>query len=295
MKSCRNAISAGILAFWIVTVATSCQKDTFSQVPFYCKIESPLLIWEGDTLQGFIPDGWVFQGATLVGAFSLPKVIPLLDYSPKPIMIGGGIWENNDPAYRKIYPFWQFYLHSISSPPKPLDTLHVQPIFYYFADTAYRIPFHENFEAPDLKLIQFRTRNDSVILRRVISFFNNTTTRCGYAAFDSTARVLEITSQDFFDIPLNNAQSAWLEIMFRGNIKFGISLLRREGGMSIIAPLILPTYTSFQKEKWQMAYFYLFPLIQNLGKGPYKLYILAQADGNFRELFIDNVRVLHFR
>jgi hypothetical protein len=285
-----------LLALLILTLLISCQKDSLEGVPFYCKITSPKLVWGNDTLEGFIPDGWVFHGGQLHGAFSLPKTIPLLDYDKKAIEIGGGIWENNDPAYRKLYPFWRFHFHPIARTPAPLDTLTINPVFSYFSDTVYRAPFLENFETPDIKFTRFRTRNDSAVLRRVTSpFLGGRTTQCGYAAFDSTARVLEITSQDFFNIPLNNAQSAWLEIMFRGDIKFAISLVRKEGGLTIIAPVILPMFASFNKEQWQMAYFHLLPLIQNLGEGPYKLYIIAQSDGMNRELFIDNVRVLHFR
>jgi hypothetical protein len=284
-----------VLVLLILTSLNSCQKDDLEGIPFYCKIKSPKLIWGADTLEGFVPDGWVFHGGQLNGVFSLPKTIPLLVYDKKAIEIGGGIWENNDPAHRKLYPFWRFHFHSIAQTPVPLDTLTIEPVFSYFPDTVYRVPFLENFENPDIKFTRFRTRNDSVVLRRVRSPFLGGTTQCGYAAFDAQARVLEITSQDFFNIPLNSAQSAWLEVMFRGDIKFAVSLMRREGSLTTIAPAILPVFASFNKERWQMAYFYLLPLIQNLGEGPYKLYILAQSDGLNRELFIDNFRVLHFR
>lgn len=90
-----------------------------------------------------ITDGWVYVDSEFLGAFDLPKTIPVLKSGEKSIVIDAGIKENGISATPDLYTFYKRYSETVTLTPG--ETITVSPSTTYDADKTNFI-FKEFFE-----------------------------------------------------------------------------------------------------------------------------------------------------
>ena len=165
---------------------------------------------------------------------------------------------------------------------------------YYFAESFETSNELEAF--PD----DFGGENEVIYQVRAGSAFEGD--RYLEVRFTESDRVMELYTPETLLLPRTGRVFA--EIAYRGNIKFGLSLIRWEAGsgpneiirvpFSNFALSSIPT-RPYDSNAWQKVYYDLSGLIdQSPGNSPHHLYLLAFSNGTPRTLQFDSVRILSF-
>lgn len=260
--------------------------------PCYLELLPPVLIRDGKATPVNVPDVWVYQYPSYNGTFQPPTRLPINRLEDKLFLFRGGVWENGNPTFRTLYPFWRFDTLQISEL-TPGKTYTVQPKIRYYGDTVYVKPYQENFEGIQVKFAPYRQLGDTVLIQRTqVDAFEGIS--CGVARFDSTKVTMELVSSDYFTLPQDGRQ-IWLEVSYRSNINFAVSLLTNSS-MGLDIPLPIIPGTPYQPDKWQTAFLNLTTMVNRTTAGAiFKLYLRAQSDGTDRFLYLDDIRLLYFK
>ncbi|MFW5659008.1 MAG: hypothetical protein ACOCZ8_03390 [Bacteroidota bacterium] len=277
------------------------------QLPAYLALHYPELVQpNGDTITTAGVDNiWLFQGGNLHGIFPVqpdaPTVIPTTDLETTDFTLAGGVYLAGNPAQSVQYPFWE--ADTAFRTLTERDTVHFYPQFAYRADTLLDYHLAESFESGN-QLEAFpddRGGNNEVAYQvRAGSAFEGD--RYLEVRFSESNRVMELYNPDAFFLPRTGRVFA--EIAYRGNIKFGLSLIRWEAGSGpdeiIYVPFrsfatgSIPT-RPYDTDAWQKVYYDLSVLIdQSPVNSPHHLYLLAISNGTPRNLQFDSVRILSF-
>lgn len=97
------------IAFILLSLLVSCEKDDVQQIPSYLHIEK--IGFNSESGQGtdsvVITDAWIYCDQELIGAFELPATIPLLKKGSHTITVKPGIILNGIAATRAYNPFFK--------------------------------------------------------------------------------------------------------------------------------------------------------------------------------------------
>ena len=121
---------------------SSCNKK--EDIPTYLTIE-PFEFTPGEdgVHSTKITDGWVYVGNEFLGAFDLPKTIPVLHSGEKSIVIDAGIKENGINATPDLYTFYKRFTETRNFVPG--ETIVVSPSTTYDVEKTNR-DFLDTFE-----------------------------------------------------------------------------------------------------------------------------------------------------
>lgn len=268
------------------------------EIPAYVSVGEPRLVLPtGDTVTGTLPDVWLLQEGNYLGTFPMPVTVPVLDKSTERFFLLPGVWKNASTDEHTTYPFIQADTALLQLSAR--DTAVVQPLFRYFPDSVLAYRFVENFEDVGLKFDQYRPSSPGVTIQSSEDApFEGE--RCGIVRLDTTEPRFEMyTSVPMF---LPRGQPIWLEVTYRGNVKFGFSLYHEIPGSSPgsripqLTPLLIPNPPVFDDE-WQTVFIDLRPMVNStLATSEQRLYFVSSLPAGRTEstLYLDNIRIIHY-
>lgn len=236
---------------------------------------------------------WVFREGLPVplGIFGPASRFPLPDSEPKKLFFRAGVFENGISSMMKDYPFMQTLEMKPSGMPGKTDTLY--PLFKYFPDSVLKLPVNEGFENQDIQLEFFRAPidRDSTKLERVsIPGFAYSGNTCAQIILDAARQKLELSSIEEFDLPSQGA-NVWLEIAYRGSIPLQAGLVANRNGFVSI----LNQNTVIPKDEWTILYLNFTPLASANAGSKFKLWLGVDAKGESGNIYIDRLRLIHFK
>ena len=236
---------------------------------------------------------WAFREGLPVpiGIFGPESRFPLPDAEPKKMFFRAGVFENGISNMMTDYPFLQTIELIPSGDPGNTDT--ISPLFRYFPDSVLKFPVNEGFENQDIQLEFFRNEidRDSTRLERIsipgFAYIGNT---CAQILLNANRQKLELSSIEEFDLPPQGA-NVWLEIAYKGSIPLQAGLLaNRNGSVSI-----LNQNTIIPKDDWTILYLNFTPLASANAGSKFKLWLGIDAKGESGNVYIDRLRLLHFK
>lgn len=238
-----------------------------------------------------VKDIWVERGDEFLGIYQIPSTFPVYPNDRREFFVWGGIFNNGLSASRARYPFWKPVSYDLDL--MSLDTVNLSPTFEYFSDTLLAMPFVESFEGASTKFADNSSGANTVQLRRsnLMAFQGN---RSGHARFTAgVASSFEVVSGDFFVLPQGASNDVYAEITYKNNIPFSVGVKyasafevgERSDGLSFNSNM-----------EWNTIYIHLKPLIQAVpSPSAFGLFIRAQSNGEEGDIFLDNIRVIHFK
>lgn len=262
-------------------------------VPCYLEILPPTLILDDALYPIGPPDVWAYQYPNFTGAFQPPVKVPVINLDDKTFLFRGGVWENSDITFRKLYPFWRFDTLKLEKLEEG-KTYTVRPEIRYYNDTVFIFPFKENFESAQVNFIPYN-ETDSIARLTRVSEGALKGGGCGLVRFAKDTTRFEAVSAQPFNLP-QDGREIWLEISYKSNINFAASLVAVAGGSDpqIMLPIIPDA--PYNPDEWSRAYINLTQMVNASTAGStFKFYLRALSDGNARFIYFDDIRLLYFK
>jgi hypothetical protein len=220
--------NASILFMLLIT--SSCDYINPSErIPSYIQIDSILL--EHEESLG-ISDAWVYVNTELIGVFELPATIPVLTEGMADIMISGGIKVNGMSSSRTFYPFYESY--RVSKELKSAEVITINPTIGYDNALA-QIPWKENFDEGAIKFEHDTTIKYGFIKDSQAPIEGNF---CGLIEMDSSTNLFYEVSVDEIAKPENITQGYFLEMNFKSDIVFNLTLIINNKSEIVQIPLV---------------------------------------------------------
>jgi len=293
LKTCSQPVRYWVAGWALMALAVGCNViNPAEPIPGYLTVEKPLLVLEGDTVEAGIRDVWMFQFPDYSGTFELPARIPFTDLSRTQFLLRGGILSSGNENNRIMYPFWRF--DTLVTTLRAGELTVYQPIFRYLPDTAYTVAYSESFDAPSVSVQHFGSTDDSTtLLRTRTDAYQGVTS--AYAVFDTRRVNLQYVTINAFPLP-GGDNEVFLEYSYKGNMNPGFGLIVQNQGIEQVQQFQVNAQ-GFQTDKWQRVYVRLTDYVrQQPSTATYKLYFVAvNEDKTERRLYLDYIRILHFR
>lgn len=280
-------IVMGMIAWWCY----SC-KNQKSVVPTYFSVKETKVIPFQSTNEKnqTVEDIWVFQYPKYIGTFEKPTIFPIINSEEKRLIIQGGVWQNNNPIARVAYPFWK--ADTISFEYKPSEVQEIIPKFEYFIDTLLVLPLNETFENQEISFQLFNNflTDTTSLLRTTEDVFDGM--YAGKVVFNDTNKVFEITNIQDFSLPREKTQT-WLEFCYKSTLNLRVGLIIKSfNDLKVEASDML----TFRDGQWHTMYINLTPVIFNAQpNAKFQLFMYANGNGEDHTLYLDNIRIIHFK
>ncbi len=278
------------LSLLIFSFITSCDIiNPEEDIPAYIEIKEFNYTPEpGGSSSTKITDGWIYVDGEFLGAFNLPRTIPVLRSGEVNIILDAGIKENGIVETPGIYPFYERYATTVTLTPG--ETVTIQPDTKYDESVAKNV-FDENFDDSNLNFSEFEKTDigakegDSGILR----------------LDDEDKPSLSGLSGPILEFP-GQGDVAFLELDYKGDVNIFVGVTGYDSfGQDVFTEL---RYGLNPKEDWNKVYFNfteLMDLLKEQTVDSYRIRIAAQiplVDGVFiyeeAEVMIDNVKLFVF-
>lgn len=283
-----------ILGLALLLLPAAC-KDEPEQIPAYLRIEPFTVNALGGAGWQKITDGWVYVDNQLLGGFSLPATIPVLEEGEKQVLVFPGVKENGLQSTPSLYPFMQRFEKNVVFTPG--QTVAVQPATQY-APTAI-FPWTIERGTFDAASIVLEDRDlDTLSTFRFVTdgAFDG---RSLLLAVDTARLSNEIATEQLTGLPVTNAQPVWLEMHYKNDIPFELWLLGNIGNTN---ELSIPVYQFVPTENWNKIYLNLTQFLIALNQEKYRLYFrvnlprnnAGQITRDSGAVLIDNLSVVHF-
>lgn len=282
---------AGLLAMF-----AGC-KDQPEQIPAYLKIEPFTVNAQGDASWHKITDGWIYVNGEYLGAYTLPATIPFLVDGPGEVWLYPGIKENGILASPNIYPIltrWE----SKNVQFNPGQTTEIKPSTLY--DPSAVFPFglgRGDFDGGSNIVLE--NRDDDPATGFSITTDGAFAGKCLLMQVDTAHPLIQVATEKVTGLPVTGAPEVWLEMHYKCDQPFYLSLLYSSNGGS---ELVYNVFAFNPSAAWNKIYLNLSdPLMQTVA-GEYRLYFqvplprdassgkYTQNQGTVR---IDNIRLAH--
>jgi hypothetical protein len=277
-----------------VFLLSGCAKTSLEEIPSYLAIDTISL--KVTTMQGTasqkISDAWVYAENELIGAFELPKRIPILKSGTTQISIFAGIKLNGMNELRVPYPFYAPFKQDITLEREVVDSLgHLT--FSYLDGTKFA--WQEDFEQINLSL-DMTARSEINLVRAQLPELSSA---FPYEMNDFAAQVVipndtlifECVSHDSFKLPTDGT-SVFLELNYKSNNAFTVGVFVN-GSVASQKPILVINPSS----SWNKIYINLTPTVSaNAGAGSFSVFFTAKksTDVPKAEIYFDNIKLLHF-
>lgn len=232
---------------------------------------------------------WVYSEGIPVplGIFGTNSRFPLPDESKREIYLRAGVYENGISNFVKEYPFLQIIRHQTSGIKGKTDTLTAD--FRYFQDSTLTFPIAETFEGQDLQLEPFIQATDSAQIERSMDnpYLG---AYCGKIKLDASRKSLQLQSTREFNLP-GNGSEVWLEIAFRGDVNLQAGLISNINGNV----KVLNQNTILKSSEWTVLYLNFTTLASTYSSGSFRLWLNVDGEGKGGSVFVDQIRLVHFR
>jgi len=277
---------------WIFLLFLISCKNQSAVVPMYFSVQQTKLVplFSNEPTNQTVQDVWVYQYPKYIGTFEKPTVFPIINSDEKKLIIQGGVWENNNPIKRVIYPFWK--ADTIPFEYQPSTVQEIIPVFEYLIDTVFVLPLNETFENQEIKFQLFNPylQDTTSLLRTTEDVFQGL--YAGKVMFNDTNKVFEIASIEEFRLPREKTQT-WLEFCYKSTLNLRVGLIIRSyNNLKVEASDIL----TFRNGQWNTMYINLTPVIYRAQPdAKFQLYMYANGNGEEHTLFLDNIRIIHLK
>lgn len=284
----------GLLLLSVVLALSACDLINPAEgIPAYVHIESVDL--ETTTLQGTdnhkITEIWAFDGGTMLGAYQLPGYVPVLEEGNTSFSFRAGIKNNGIANSRIMYPMFEPI--DIDLMLEPLDTVTINPVYQYKDNVAF---IHESFEDAGTQLeAHGGSQVDMITLNDPDSVFEGAGT--GFVRIPSGFTYWQERWQQQMNLPAG--EQMWLELDYKCNNTFATGLYAISGSEEIksLTFILNPTTDDAGVAQWNKIYIELSETALNYSNADhFKLYFECsrQTDVDAAEVFLDNIKVVHF-
>ncbi len=243
-----------------------------------------------------ITDGWVYVNNNFLGAFDLPKTIPVLESGEQTIVIDAGIKENGINATPDLYTFYKRYTKTVMLVPGAPIT--VSPSTTYDLEKT-NFVFRDSFEQTPHKFTFDLDGNTETIMETTTEMVKEGE-KAGKIYLDQENFFIGVGSNYILDPP-SGGRTAYIEMDYKNDIPFLVGL----AGYGNINELL---YSEVNlgvnpKTEWNKIYFNVTEKLQQLalaGSVQYRIVIRAQIpqeNGEFTmenaEIYLDNIKLVN--
>ncbi len=244
-----------------------------------------------------ITDGWVYVDNEFLGAFELPKTIPVLKSGEKSIVIDAGIKENGISATPDLYTFYERYEETLTLVPGAKIT--VTPSTTY--DSGKTKLFFEEFFESVIGSHKFTIDLDGnsntkvELIDTVVKEGNG----AGKIFLDEENFAIKVGSQYLTDFPSAGA-TAYIEMDYKNDIPLLVGLAGYGSSNELLYSEI--NLGVNPKTEWNKIYFNVTEKIRQLslaGSVNYQIIFQAQIpqeNGEFTienaEIYLDNIKLV---
>lgn len=279
----------------LLFILSSCIKN--NERPSWLKIEKWSLQAngvlngsEGQLTQNFT-DAWVYIDDNLIGVFELPVKIPVLQEGAKKISIYPAIRRNGISATKGIYPFCQ--PHIINPTLVRGEVLNIQPATSYYSTCKFWI---EDFEQAGIKFETDPTSN-AALERLLHSESDLYGQYYGHVSLTSSDSLWTGYTSGEMILPKGGAE-VYLEVDYKNTnqILTGVIGFLNTGNIKD-NPNIRMNQQPVGAVVWKKIYIDIKEIVSNsLTANYFKQYIqvLLDAGETSGEVYIDNIKVIHF-
>jgi hypothetical protein len=279
-----------IISLLFLALLASCSLfDKEEEIPVYIRINPALVQMGPDDLQTTtigIKDVWAYQGTSIQGIYPQPSVFPFFLSKGDDLRIYGGVFETGQSGFHLPYPFWAPLDITVAA--EPGDTFVIDPVFEYNA-SGDTVVMSEDFENIAIQFTGFAIFDDTAQIHKS-TFDPFQGGQCGAVTFDSDSRFFQIISSDDFSLSPNI--DIYAEVTYKTDVELtvGLQYVTPQGNVGTLPAIVLNP-----NNEWNTLYMHLVEMIRGQPAGTsFKLWMKADGEGENAELFIDNVRVIHF-
>ncbi|MFK7926408.1 MAG: hypothetical protein AB8H47_30955 [Bacteroidia bacterium] len=294
MNQCTTSLKHILIVCITVLLLAACNKA--EPLPVYLNLQEPTVQIapnESARAKVGIKDFWIEHNSNNLGVFRVPRTVPLL---PEPtgdqIVVFGGIFENGLSSLRSRYPFWQPKFIELPSTP-PLDSIPLSLDFEYFSDTLLVFPVDESFENAG---ITFDAVNSSDVYASIVrtdeeSFHK---TKSGRVRLTADRNQFEMISVNPFSLPQTGNNDIYIEISYKNNISF-------TAGLYYVTPALeageLPLELFYNSNmEWNTVYLHVNDAVRETPRNSlFSMYVRANSGSESGVIYLDNIRLVHFR
>ncbi len=279
-----------IILFAIVLISSCDIINPDEPIPAYVKLEPFEYNAQGGSNSIKISDAWITVNGSFLGAFSMPKVFPVISEGNTEFIIDPGIKENGIANTPDIYPMYARY--ETSADLVPGDTVTLIPETVYKDDV--KILFEETFNEgvsrfSDLEVTTVEVREGSA---------------SGYIELNKDDMPGVASASDLLEVfpAQNQGFLAYLEMDYKADVPLFVGLTGYDTQGNIVFTEL--TYGLNAKDEWNKVYFNfteVFNLLNQTNTSRYEIRVSAQIpleNGEFTlenaEIRLDNIKLLAF-
>ncbi|MCS6991683.1 MAG: hypothetical protein NZL95_07465 [Chitinophagales bacterium] len=228
-----------------------------------------------------ITDVWLYDATDFIGAFELPRTIPILRSGATQLFLHAGIWDNGIAEVRVPYPF--YHPDTLNVDLVPGEVVTVQPTFGYRSAT--RFHFIEDFEAGNLFA---HAGGDTSAIRQSQHVFEGNYSAAVY--LDSAAHAYEGRSPAY---ELPKGEPVYLELNYKCDHPFQVGLLATKQGINTY----YYKWNINPKAYWNKIYLNMGRDVNDLQGDRYHILLRAVLDTTaYRRaaIYLDNIKLVSF-
>lgn len=283
-----------LLAAIILLTQWGCDKP--ESIPAYLKINPFSVNSTGGAAWQKITEGWVYVDGELLGGFTLPVTLPVLEEGEKKVEIFAGVKINGQETNPGSYLCLKRHTQTVSF--VATDTITVNPVTSYVPDCYFVWP-EDQTTFDGQSSIQLENRDGDGATGFEIN------TDAGFAGKGIEIKInkdhplIEMATQS---VPLNNSggRDIWLEMQYRTDIPFSFLLLGDNDGFEEAISIYL--FNPTENNGWNKIYFNLRDYVVALKKTNYRLFFRVplprDSNGAYSAesgtVHIDNLRLISF-
>ena len=266
-----------------------CKLDQEEKLPAYIHVPSVEVNTQAN--QGVnsenITEVWVYANNNLLGAFSLPATVPILESGLTSIEIFPGIRDNGINSTPELYSLLETIKLDLDLVETQVDT--IRPNFSYKSICEFVLV--ESFELGHV----FTFDQDENLATNLVATDREAQAglRSGWINLTQDESFIQVANDlKFNDIPTNGAP-VYLELDYKNDIEFSVGLIGNDPSIGSAAQVIV---TLREQENWNKVYINLTEQLQLSQLESYQILFQANLTSDGPEegnIFLDNVKLIH--
>lgn len=288
MKYTLTTITALLLLF-------GCNKS--EPIPSYIHIEPFTVSALGGTAWQKITEGWLYVNGNLIGGFTLPVDVPVLEEGNYEVQVFPGVKVNGLRDSPGLYPFMKRYVKQVDLVAG--ETVTIQPTTAYEATAKFAWPESEStFDGPSSVILENRDGDNLNTFE--VTPEGGMEGKGLLMKVDTAHAIMEVAVEEVA-LPNTGDRQVWLELHYSNDIPFSLQLLGiKSDGFEESASVYLFNPTT--DNGWNKIYINLTDYVVGLKEPGYRLYFRVPLprdnNGNYTtvsgKVRMDNIRLVHF-
>lgn len=281
------------LLFLLIGSLFAC-KDEPEQIPAYLLLQPYTVNAPGGNAWQKITDGWLYINGEFLGAYTLPATVPVLAEGETEIILFPGVKENGIVNTPNIYPYLTRYTKTVTL--SGGQTTEFKPVTDYDPDITYAFGIGRgDFDGGSFIGLENRDTDDSINVK--ITADGALAGQCLLMQVDTAHPVMDIATEEMENIPTLGAPEVWLELHYRCDVPFFLTLLSGPG------EIYTPVFQFNPAAEWNKIYINLTGTISGTQQSVQRLFFRlslprSQETGTFSQpsgtVHLDNIRVVHY-